>query len=875
SEVTSVAWRSVRFLSNEAQLNYGLSRLTWKSSVLISARSLSCFRYFLAQMAPKLFRGDARCARAQSLVCLGKKLPKIACAAAFILLACSVSLALGPEPAFDREPGMTCAICKGRPLLGLRSFSGLLAGLSIVMLLLKYRVIPKIIPPDQFESGFSLGKYYGFAAQVLYHCALVACFLAVAWNRSPGLYHMATLAEPAYCTLGHPSLILQRGVIHSLAGRLGHALGKAVPLLVHHTISCACTHALMYGLPDSIFGILLQLDFHASSAVCLCIANALLTPRLNLTARQRLSMQTVAMGIWALTRVCLVLVLGFFLLAEAAHLAERAVRAVVIVELSLAAMGSFAFVIIKTPLLTSGLQEALREYRECLYTEGVVAVCDGLEAGWASTPALRRAAQDILRSAIQFATGRDLLSDKLSRGQDHGLLVSARNSIESMPAQYRDFCRAVQTTFANDASAQRQLRAETARMLRKHATSMSEDLLVDDLKSGTDMIRYEIVQVLNLLTPEEALRKKSCGNASVGIVCSRFAADHAVADQQEELVAEFAEKVHVMDACLQELGMRRVANGADFTQAQFLKETYDVSFDGGEARENLKKVPHGKSRRADAKAQEWLQEERQKGLKGPVAAGGDGFATHAGFVTAGRGQRMHCFESCCAIVARVCTRYRPERRFGSSDGTSDSFGRLHTWSLPSLRRAGSGSLAQFQDYIGHFPNNRTTGDKMFANQSLKLVGRMHTLFSTRLQTSRSTTCSESGAAGQCGNENACLSLQLDGNLVLFFINTDTLICSSKTPELRDGRILAAMEMSGNLSRYRGVHFYQTAGSSGQMRLLRTNAAIGGDAPLDGNCFTDRRIGENWAEERAEKRWRQKFEDSLPNFDFRALFSLRP
>ena len=30
------------------------------------------------------------------------------------------------------------------------------------------------------------------------------------------------------------------------------------------------------------------------------------------------------------------------------------------------------------------------------------------------------AAQDILRSAIQFVTGRDLLSDKLSRGQDLG-----------------------------------------------------------------------------------------------------------------------------------------------------------------------------------------------------------------------------------------------------------------------------------------------------------------------------------------------------------------------------------------------------------------------------------------------------------------------
>ena len=194
----------------------------------------------------------------------------------------------------------------------------------------------------------------------------------------------------------------------------------------------------------------------------------------------------------------------------------------------------------------------------------------------------------------------------------------------------------------------------------------------------------------------------------------------------------------------------------------------------------------------------WLCHRRERSEKHALV---NASLTHLGCLQHDiQGQRMHCFESCCAIVARVCTRYRPERRCGSSDGTSDSFGRLHTWSLPSLRRAGSGSLAQFQDYIGHFPNNRTTGDKMFANQSLKLVGRMHTLFSTRLQTSRSTTCSESGAAGQCGNENGCLSLQLDGNLVLFFINTDTLICSSKTPELRDGRILAAMEMSGNLSR---------------------------------------------------------------------------
>ncbi|CAE7508868.1 unnamed protein product [Symbiodinium pilosum] len=96
---------------------------------------------------------------------------------------------------------------------------------------------------------------------------------------------------------------------------------------------------------------------------------------------------------------------------------------------------------------------------------------------------------------------------------------------------YRDFCRAVQATFANDASAQRQLRAETARTLRKHAALMSEGDLVKDLKSGTDMIKYEIVQaslnaetsnyrahvnqdhlsrgdVLDLLTPEEAMKNR-------------------------------------------------------------------------------------------------------------------------------------------------------------------------------------------------------------------------------------------------------------------------------------------------------------------------------------------------------------------------------
>ncbi|CAL1128290.1 unnamed protein product [Cladocopium goreaui] len=96
---------------------------------------------------------------------------------------------------------------------------------------------------------------------------------------------------------------------------------------------------------------------------------------------------------------------------------------------------------------------------------------------------------------------------------------------------YRDFCRAVQTTFAADRFAQQQLRLETARTLRKHVYQMSEDALVADLKSGTDMIRYEIIQaslnpetqnyrahinqdhiskgrVLDLLGPDEMLKQK-------------------------------------------------------------------------------------------------------------------------------------------------------------------------------------------------------------------------------------------------------------------------------------------------------------------------------------------------------------------------------
>eukprot|EP00931_Biecheleriopsis_adriatica_P085075 TRINITY_DN59285_c0_g1_i1.p1 TRINITY_DN59285_c0_g1~~TRINITY_DN59285_c0_g1_i1.p1 ORF type:complete len:118 (+),score=21.66 TRINITY_DN59285_c0_g1_i1:34-354(+) len=95
---------------------------------------------------------------------------------------------------------------------------------------------------------------------------------------------------------------------------------------------------------------------------------------------------------------------------------------------------------------------------------------------------------------------------------------------------YRDLCRAAQQTFRSDFSAQRQLRSETARTLRSHVASMSEDDMVNDLKSGSDMIRYEIVQaslnadtnnykahinqdhlsraqVVDLQSPEEVMKK--------------------------------------------------------------------------------------------------------------------------------------------------------------------------------------------------------------------------------------------------------------------------------------------------------------------------------------------------------------------------------
>merc|ERR1719284_53924 len=59
---------------------------------------------------------------------------------------------------------------------------------------------------------------------------------------------------------------------------------------------------------------------------------------------------------------------------------------------------------------------------------------------------------------------------------------------------YRDLCRACRSTFGQDVATQMQMRHETARALRQQVEAMSEDDMVKDLKSGTDFVRYEIVQ---------------------------------------------------------------------------------------------------------------------------------------------------------------------------------------------------------------------------------------------------------------------------------------------------------------------------------------------------------------------------------------------
>lgn len=295
---------------------------------------------------------------AKSAVMLGQRLPLAAYVATAVLLLFSLSLVLATPDASPKTHNhlrKVCKFCEGRPLLGVRSFFILVSTMSAILLTLKHHIIPRIIVPEQFEEGFDIGKYYGFAAQILYHCVLCTCFAATVWMTSldDTLYHLATLAEPAYCTID---------VLLLLFTGTSFTHWQLKPLLVHHTISCACCHALMYGIPGSIYGKLLQLVFHFSSAICLGIANALQTPSLKLSVLQRLWMQVLSMMFWAITRVGLVFILGICVLIDAKRIHPPAYRQVVL-ELNAASIGSFAFVIIKTPIITRALQEAIQEYQ--------------------------------------------------------------------------------------------------------------------------------------------------------------------------------------------------------------------------------------------------------------------------------------------------------------------------------------------------------------------------------------------------------------------------------------------------------------------------------------------------------------------------------
>ncbi|CAK9009584.1 unnamed protein product [Durusdinium trenchii] len=291
-------------------------------------------------------------------VALGERLPNAAYVATGALLLFSLSLILFPsqDSSASRELAgkATCKVCHGRALLGLRSFVLLLFTLSGVMPWLKNKIIPQIVDRKQFEASFNLDKYYGFAAQILYHFVLSGCFATAIYTSDNTLYHLATLAEPAYCTFDI-LLLLFTGV--------SFTHWQLKPLLVHHTISCACCHALMYGIPESMYGKLLQLVFHLSSGFCLGIANLLQTPSLKLSTLQRLWLQVVSMMFWAATRVGLVFLLGICTLMDAARIHPAQYRQVM-VELNAAAIGSFAFVVIKTPIITRALQEAIQEYQQ-------------------------------------------------------------------------------------------------------------------------------------------------------------------------------------------------------------------------------------------------------------------------------------------------------------------------------------------------------------------------------------------------------------------------------------------------------------------------------------------------------------------------------
>mmetsp|Transcript_65361 Transcript_65361/g.156270 ORF Transcript_65361/g.156270 Transcript_65361/m.156270 type:complete len:110 (+) Transcript_65361:55-384(+) len=68
---------------------------------------------------------------------------------------------------------------------------------------------------------------------------------------------------------------------------------------------------------------------------------------------------------------------------------------------------------------------------------------------------------------------------------------------------YRDFCRAVLQRFESDSEAIRQMKGELRKTLR--GASLPVEEMVQDIQSGTDMIRYQVLQAA--YQPEKGVYK--------------------------------------------------------------------------------------------------------------------------------------------------------------------------------------------------------------------------------------------------------------------------------------------------------------------------------------------------------------------------------
>jgi hypothetical protein len=290
------------------------------------------------------------------MIWLGEQLPKAAFAAMSILIAvcckCIVTLESNQTQVQTSTSHTYCRVPRQSVV---HESLLLLICLAVCLTVLKQYVFPRLVLPEQFSKSIDLEKYYGFASQVSYHCVVVCGLLIVLMLGSGRFYRLLTLAEPAYCTFD---------VLLFVFTGVSFTNWQVKPLLVHHMISCACTHALVYGIPCSVSGMWLQLVLHGSSAICLGIANVVCTPSFRLKPIDKVCLNLVALFVFGSVRIGLILVLGACTIWETQRLAPPHQRRLVTTELAVAAAASMIFVVIKTPILVDGLRKAVLQYEQ-------------------------------------------------------------------------------------------------------------------------------------------------------------------------------------------------------------------------------------------------------------------------------------------------------------------------------------------------------------------------------------------------------------------------------------------------------------------------------------------------------------------------------